>query len=99
MHSKIVLALLVSSPAFAQQTAAEAGKPIGVTDQASADQSHVPGAVAKVDRPRLVLPLDHGPRATTTPWANQQRRLRAEEKNKELLAKDQLTGPSAVGEK
>lgn len=26
---------------------------------------------------RAVLPLDHGPRATTTPWLNQQRRLKA----------------------
>ena len=26
-----------------------------------------------------VLPLDHGPRATTTPWLNAQRRLRARE--------------------
>jgi hypothetical protein len=25
----------------------------------------------------LVLPLDHGPRATTTPWLNRQRRLKA----------------------
>jgi hypothetical protein len=25
-----------------------------------------------------VLPLDHGPRATTTPWLNQQHRLKAE---------------------
>ena len=26
---------------------------------------------------KIVLPLDHGPRAETTPWVNQQRRLRA----------------------
>jgi hypothetical protein len=26
-----------------------------------------------------VLPLDHGPRATTTPWLNAQRRLRDQE--------------------
>lgn len=26
-----------------------------------------------------VLPLDHGPRATTTPWLNAQRRLHARE--------------------
>lgn len=26
-----------------------------------------------------VLPLDHGPRATTTPWLNAQRRLHASE--------------------
>ena len=29
---------------------------------------------------RLALPLDHGLRAETTPWLNQQRRLRAIEK-------------------
>jgi hypothetical protein len=33
-----------------------------------------------------VLPLDHGPRATTTPWLNAQRRLRERE-----------TASSAVG--
>lgn len=27
---------------------------------------------------RIVLPLDHGPRAQTTPWENKQRFLRAE---------------------
>nr|WP_315249558.1 hypothetical protein [uncultured Duganella sp.] len=30
----------------------------------------------------VVLPLDHGPRAQTTPWENQQRLLRAEQKAK-----------------
>lgn len=28
---------------------------------------------------RTVLPLDHGPRAQTTPWQNQQRVLNAEQ--------------------
>lgn len=28
---------------------------------------------------RVALPLDHGPRAQTTPWLNQQRLKRAEE--------------------
>ena len=31
---------------------------------------------------RVVLPLDHGPRAQTTPWENKQRLLRAEIKAK-----------------
>ncbi|ELX08342.1 MULTISPECIES: hypothetical protein [Oxalobacteraceae] len=31
---------------------------------------------------RLVLPLDHGPRAQTTPWENKQRILRAEQEAK-----------------
>ena len=30
----------------------------------------------------VVLPLDHGPRAQTTPWENQQRVLRAAQKTK-----------------
>jgi hypothetical protein len=31
------------------------------------------GCAAQADRQRVVLPLDHGPRAETTPWANKQR--------------------------
>jgi hypothetical protein len=30
------------------------------------------------EQQKSVLPLDHGPHAETTPWANEQRRLRAE---------------------
>jgi hypothetical protein len=30
------------------------------------------------EQQKSVLPLDHGPHAATTPWANEQRRLRAE---------------------
>lgn len=40
-------------------------------------------ACASTDGPkRLVLPLDHGPRAQTTPWENKQRILRAEQEAK-----------------
>lgn len=54
-------------------------------------------AVAETGTPKkLVLPLDHGPRAQTTPWSNQQRRLRAEQ---EVRAKAEAKGapmPDAV---
>ncbi len=47
---------------------------------------------AATDTPKkLVLPLDHGPRAQTTPWSNQQRRLRAEQ---EARAKAEAKGTS-----
>ena len=39
----------------------------------------------------LVLPLDHGPRATTTPWLNRQRRLKA------AAAASAARGASAAG--
>ncbi len=39
---------------------------------------------------RVVLPLDHGPRAQTTPWENKQRLLRAEIKAK--AASEQVSG-------
>ena len=35
----------------------------------------------------VALPLDHGPRAQTTPWENQQRVLRTEQKAKAALEK------------
>lgn len=39
---------------------------------------------------RVVLPLDHGPRAQTTPWENKQRLLRAEIEAK--AASEQVSG-------
>ena len=40
-------------------------------------------ACASTDGPkRVVLPLDHGPHAQTTPWENKQRLLRAEQQAK-----------------
>ncbi|MGH8855156.1 MAG: hypothetical protein ACREWI_12870 [Telluria sp.] len=43
------------------------------------------------DPNRLILPLDHGPRAQTTPWENQQRRLRAAQ---EAAPKAEVRSPS-----
>jgi hypothetical protein len=37
-------------------------------------------AFAGNDEALETLQLDHGPRATTTPWANEQRRLRNEQR-------------------
>jgi len=37
-------------------------------------------AFASNDEAMETLQLDHGPRATTTPWANAQRRLRNEQR-------------------
>ncbi|WP_395400949.1 hypothetical protein ACHMW6_25295 [Pseudoduganella sp. UC29_106] len=49
-------------------------------------------ACASTDVPqRAALPLDHGPRAQTTPWLNQQRLLHAEQQAKvgaEKLSQD-----------
>lgn len=43
------------------------------------------------DPNRVVLPLDHGPRAQTTPWENQQRRLRAAQ---EAVKKAEIKSPA-----
>jgi hypothetical protein len=42
--------------------------------------SRVRLAQAAPDSEMETLQLDHGPRATTTPWANQQRRLRNQQR-------------------
>ena len=47
--------------------------------QREATQQPQLAAVEGNPRSRIVLPLDHGPRAQTTPWSNQQRLLRAEQ--------------------
>lgn len=43
---------------------------------------------------RIVLPLDHGPRAQTTPWVNQQRLRRAEQEAREKAAAESHVTPS-----
>ena len=77
------LGMFVLSPAFAQQAA----NPV-IQDAAVATQPNLSGTNSTSPKPaseqtRLVLPLDHGPHATTTPWANERRRLQAQQKNKE----------------
>ncbi len=51
-------------------------KPNGDVYEASAPTSAGPAKCAMPDR--LVLPLDHGPRAQSTPYLNQQRKNRYE---------------------
>lgn len=48
-----------------------------------------PGAVHK-----SVLPLDHGPRAQTTPWSNQQRMQRAEQEARTQAQADERNRPA-----
>ncbi len=45
---------------------------------------------------RVVLPLDHGPRAQTTPWSNQQRLLRAEQEARAKAEAQSAPKPDAV---
>lgn len=50
--------------------------------QSVADSSNATAPAAQ----RLVLPLDHGPRAQRTPWLNEQLRVRAARLQQERLA-------------
>lgn len=43
---------------------------------------------------KVVLPLDHGPLAQTTPWANQQRLLRAEQEAREKTETQSTSRPT-----
>lgn len=54
-----------------------------ITTLATVGVTLVLAACASKGEPkRTVLPLDHGPRAQTTPWENQQRRLHAQQQEK-----------------
>ena len=46
-----------------------------------------------------VLPLDHGPRATTTPWLNAQRRLHERDAAASAPAVDAMATPGAASTK
>jgi hypothetical protein len=77
----LTIAALIGFGIVASSTA------IAATDQSPAEQAqqktpvHAPAAAKK-----LVLPLDHGPHAETTHWANEQRRLHAESEVKAASA-------------
>ena len=65
---------------FAVDSFAAGDAPAPAPAQARADKDVMasPAAASDIsDISTSVLPLDHGPRATTTPWLNQQRRLKA----------------------
>ncbi len=68
--SALVLMLLVANDSFAAGDTAQDSAGNGVIARPAAASEG--GSVSA-----MVLPLDHGPRATTTPWLNQQRRLKA----------------------
>lgn len=78
---KISLAILVGHFALATSLSACAGPDWQAIEQARKNARNkqsidTPTATAedKCTQKRLVLPLDHGPRAETTPYLNRQRR-------------------------
>ena len=81
MYKLAMLAL--TSLAAAVASTAYAGRDVGQIDQqekanrAAAEQRSQGDARARNTARRVVLPLDHGPHAQTTPWLNKQRLLRA----------------------
>ena len=83
----LILLFIFASDAFA---AGDAGQ-MQARDGANKDLVTRPGVAPDLDGAYgMVVPLDHGPRATTTPWLNQQRRLKA------AAATSAAKAPSAV---
>jgi hypothetical protein len=72
----VIFVALFSSDSFAARDAGQ------MVTQDKSDKEASDRTTAESDRGadsgNEVLPLDHGPRATTTPWLNQQRRLKAQ---------------------
>lgn len=76
-----VLAIGISLPAFAGpdwQLLEQARNNQRASMQRETKTRPAPAANAPGAK-RIVLPLDHGPRAQTTPWENQQRLLRRQQ--------------------
>ena len=78
-------------PAFAGpdfQAIEQARKAHRATQIARHGDTQAPASADQGDRlsHALVLPLDHGPRAQTTPWLNKQRLLRAEAQARSAMA-------------
>lgn len=74
-----IVSAAVSLPAFAGRDAGQTMQQEKANTAAAQERTqHQAGCDTAAER--LALPLDHGPRADTTPWLNQQRRLRAIEK-------------------
>ena len=85
------LTLGAALPAFAGpdfQAIEQARKAHRAAQIARDGQTQAPASTDAKDRPSdaLVLPLDHGPRAQTTPWLNKQRVLRAEAQARNAMA-------------
>jgi hypothetical protein len=71
-----ILLVVFASTAFAARSAGEMLAQDNENKEVIARRAAASGVgTASSDE---VLPLDHGPRATTTPWLNQQRRLKAQ---------------------
>ena len=72
----LAISSAVSVPTFAGRDAAQISqqeKANAIAEQHAKEKARVGKAAM-----RIVLPLDHGPHAQTTPWANKQLLLRAE---------------------
>jgi len=81
----IAFTAAVSIPAVAGRDAAQISQQ-EKANQATAEQHAKEEAKAGKAATRIVLPLDHGPHAQTTPWVNKQRLLRAEAMEKDGAA-------------
>jgi type II secretory pathway pseudopilin PulG len=75
----------VSVPAFAGRDAAQISQQEKSNQTVAAQRAQETARLGKAAT-KIVLPLDHGPRAETTPWLNQQRRLLAEAMTKSATA-------------
>lgn len=67
---------LWATDSFAGRDAGQMIAQAKANKEAIARRATAPGAASSLASE--ALPLDHGPRATTTPWLNQQRRMRAQ---------------------
>ena len=91
-------ALVLSVPSWA---ARDAGQMIA-QDKANKDviarrQAALDAAAGTPPAAHEVLALDHGPRATTTPWLNAQRRLHEQEAAASAAPASAKTTPAAAG--
>jgi hypothetical protein len=73
--NKLILAFAITTIAIVAHSA-YAGPDVGQTmerDKAAAEHRALEERSNAKALPRIALPLDHGPHAQTTPWANKQR--------------------------
>lgn len=80
-------ALMTNSFAAQDQSLIQTTRKNQLANEAKNEQA-VAAKPVQQSAQKLVLPLDHGPRAVVTPWVNEQRRLRAAEQEKSKAASD-----------